>query len=64
MKHNRLKQFFQDFYLALILLFLSLPLSVQVLSLLAAAKTGHHSRERLHIKLAQSSVPWMSNLPR
>ena len=30
---------------------LSLPLRVQVLSLLAAAKTGHHSRERLLLQL-------------
>ena len=30
MKHNRLKQFFQDFYLALILLFLYIPIVTMI----------------------------------
>ena len=36
---------------------LSLPLRVQVLSLLAAAKTGHHSRERLLLQLLLCLLP-------
>ena len=32
MKHNRLKQFFQDFYLALILLFLYIPIVTMIVS--------------------------------
>ena len=43
---NRLKSCFRNSWLSL-----SLPLRVQVLSLLAAAKTGHHSRERLLLQL-------------